>query len=133
MDESLLYVRPLYLRSPEGRIPELKRVIVAYQSKIVMAETLNQALVQIFGSSVATALAPDRLQSSATSVVQASSEIPEAPAAGQPDQTMTALAAEAKTHLDRALKAQRDGDWATYGEEIKKVGEIVDRMNKGKK
>jgi hypothetical protein len=133
VDESLLYVRPLYLRSPEGRIPELKRVIVAYQSKIVMAETLNQALVQIFGSSVATALAPDRLQSSATSVVQASSEIPEAPAAGQPDQTMTALAAEAKTHLDRALKAQRDGDWATYGEEIKKVGEIVDRMNKGKK
>ena len=44
VEESLIYVRPLYLRSPEGRIPELKRVIVAYQSQIVMAETLNQAL-----------------------------------------------------------------------------------------
>ena len=57
VDESLLYVRPLYLRSPEGRIPELKRVIVAYQSQIVMAETLNQALMQIFGRSIASALA----------------------------------------------------------------------------
>ncbi|HUL75024.1 MAG TPA: UPF0182 family protein [Vicinamibacterales bacterium] len=134
VDESLLYVRPLYLRSPEGRIPELKRVIVAYQSRIVMAETLNQALGQIFGSSIVAALSPDRLQSSATSVVQASSEIPEAPAAvGPADQTMAELAAEAKTHLDRALKAQREGDWATYGDEIKKVGEIVDKMNKGKK
>jgi len=133
VDESLLYVRPLYLRSPEGRIPELKRVIVAYQSKIVMAETLNQALGQIFGSSIVAALSPDRLQSSATSVVQASSEIPEAPAAAAGDQTMAELATEAKTHLERALKAQRDGDWATYGEEIKKVGEIIDKMNKGKK
>ena len=132
VDESLLYVRPLYLRSPEGRIPELKRVIVAYQSKIVMEETLNQALAKIFGPGISAALSPDRLQSSATSVVQASSEIPEAPAI-EPDATMTELAAEAKTHLDRALKAQRDGDWAAYGDEIKKVGEILDRMNKGKK
>ena len=132
MDESLIYVRPLYLRSPEGRIPELKRVIVAYQSQIVMAETLNQALMQIFGRSIATALAPDRLQSSATSVVQASSEIPEVQTV-EPTETMTELAAEAKTHLDRAIRAQRDGDWATYGDEIKKVGDVLDRMNKIKK
>jgi hypothetical protein len=135
VDESLLYVRPLYLRSPEGRIPELKRVIVAYQSKIVMAETLNQALAQIFGPAVSAALSPDRLQSSATSVVEASSAIPEAPSAEPQNQsqTMTELATEAKTHLDRALQAQRDGDWATYGEEIKKVGDAIDKMNKIKK
>ena len=46
---------------------------------------------------------------------------------------MTELAAEAKTHFDRALKAQRDGDWATYGDEIKKVADVLDRMNKIKK
>ncbi len=133
IDESLLYVRPLYLRSPEGRIPELKRVIVAYQSKIVMAETLNQALAQIFGPTIVSALAPDRLQSSATSVVQASSEIPDVPSTVETSDAMTDLAAEAKTHLERALKAQRDGDWALYGEEIKKVGDVLDRMNKVKK
>jgi uncharacterized membrane protein (UPF0182 family) len=133
VDESLIYVRPLYLRSPEGRIPELKRVIVAYQSQIVMAETLNQALMQIFGRSIASALAPDRLQSSATSVVQASSEIPDVVPGEPMNETMTELAAEAKTHFDRALKAQRDGDWATYGDEIKKVADVLDRMNKIKK
>ena len=133
VDESLIYVRPLYLRSPEGRIPELKRVIVAYQSQIVMAETLNQALIQIFGRSIASALAPDRLQSSATSVVQASSEIPDVVTGEPGNLTMTELAAEAKTHFDRALKAQRDGDWATYGDEIKKVADVLDRMNKIKK
>jgi uncharacterized membrane protein (UPF0182 family) len=133
VDESLIYVRPLYLRSPEGRIPELKRVIVAYQSQIVMAETLNQALMQIFGRSIGSALAPDRLQSSATSVVQASSEIPDVVPGEPMNETMTELAAEAKTHFDRALKAQRDGDWATYGDEIKKVSDVLDRMNKIKK
>src|SRR5690606_32748367 len=47
IEESLLYVRPLYLRSAGGRIPELKRVIVAYQEQIVMEETLTQGLVRI--------------------------------------------------------------------------------------
>src|SRR5215831_17559687 len=44
IEESLLYVRPLYLRGQGGRIPELKRVIVAYQNAIVMDETLEGAL-----------------------------------------------------------------------------------------
>jgi hypothetical protein len=97
-----------------------------------MAETLNQALAQIFGNGIIPALSPDRLQSSATSVVQASSEIPEAPNVDEGTGTMADLAAQAKTHLERALQAQRDGDWATYGEEIKKVGDIIDKMNKKK-
>ena len=41
IEESLLYIRPLYLRSQGGRIPELKRVIVAYQNSIVMEPTLE--------------------------------------------------------------------------------------------
>jgi len=136
IEESLLYVRPLYLRSPEGKIPELKRVIVAYQSKIVMAETFTQALVQIFGQEIASALPQDRLESSATSVVQATSEMmpatPEAPTVVV-DEDTTALAAEAQLHYDRAQKALRDGDLALFGEEWKKVGAILEKMNKGKK
>ena len=48
IEESLIYIRPLYLRSAGGRIPELKRVIVAYQNQIVMEETLEQALDRLF-------------------------------------------------------------------------------------
>jgi uncharacterized membrane protein (UPF0182 family) len=131
--ESLLYVRPLYLRSQNGRIPELKQVIVAYQNRIVMAETLVQALARIFGPQVATALAPDRLASSATSVVQtveaaaevaadATGQAPAVPAALQ------SLAAEAQKHLEAASAAQRAGDWALYGEELKKLEAAILRM-----
>ncbi len=48
IEESLLYIRPLYLRAAGGRIPELKRVIVAYQNQIVMEETLDDALGRLF-------------------------------------------------------------------------------------
>ena len=42
IEESLVYIRPLYLRAAGGQIPELKRVIVAYQNQIVMEETLRR-------------------------------------------------------------------------------------------
>ncbi len=48
IEESLVYIRPLYLRAAGGRIPELKRVIVAYQNHIVMEETLDEALDRLF-------------------------------------------------------------------------------------
>jgi uncharacterized membrane protein (UPF0182 family) len=135
INEALLYVRPLYLRSSEGRIPELKRVIVAYQSKIVMAETLTRALVSIFGSSVASALAPDQLSSSATSVVATpvDVEVPAVDATVPPEDASTsALAAEAQAHLDNMDKAMRAGDWALYGEELKKLRAAIERMPKTK-
>jgi uncharacterized membrane protein (UPF0182 family) len=38
------------------------------------------------------------------------------------------LAAEAQRHYARAIEAQRAGDWAAYGEEIKQLGATLDRM-----
>ena len=43
IEESLLYVQPLYLRAEGGRIPELKRVVVAYQNRVVMAGDAGSA------------------------------------------------------------------------------------------
>ena len=48
IEESLLYVRPLYLRAEGGKIPELKRVIAAYENQIAIEETLEQCLLRIF-------------------------------------------------------------------------------------
>ena len=50
IEESLIYVRPLYLRAQGGRIPELTRVIVAYQNQIVMEATLEAGLSRLFGA-----------------------------------------------------------------------------------
>jgi uncharacterized membrane protein (UPF0182 family) len=133
IEESLIYVRPLYLRSNEGRIPELKRVIVAYQNRIVMAETLKQAMTQIFGPGISAALSPDRMSSSATSVVITEPADVEREKAGEPELTLAELAVEADMHLQRALEAQRAGDWARYGEEIKRVEELLAKMKTLKK
>ncbi|MFZ4639148.1 MAG: UPF0182 family protein [Nodosilinea sp.] len=49
IEQSLLYVQPIYLRAEQGELPELRRVIVAYGDRVVMEKTLNQALQTIFG------------------------------------------------------------------------------------
>src|SRR5678815_583679 len=49
IEEALLYVQPIYLQAQGGRIPELKRVVVAYQNRVVMRETLDDALAEMFG------------------------------------------------------------------------------------
>jgi len=132
IEESLLYVQPLYLKSEKG-IPELKRVVVAYKNDIIMAETLRAALISIFGDSIASALPSDRFDSTATSVVEATSTT--APvvssAAAQPT-SLSGLAIEAQQLYDEMIKAQRDGDWALYGEDQKKLGEVLAKMSKGK-
>ncbi len=48
INNSLLYVEPLYLEAEQNSLPTLARVIVAYENRIVMAETLEQALQAIF-------------------------------------------------------------------------------------
>ena len=48
IEESLLYVEPIYLEATENSLPTLVRVIVAYENRIVMSETLDEALKAIF-------------------------------------------------------------------------------------
>jgi hypothetical protein len=52
---------------------------------------------------------------------------PQAPATTE---SLEALAARAQAHYQRAIQAQREGDWARYGEEIRRLGEVLDRMGK---
>jgi uncharacterized membrane protein (UPF0182 family) len=48
IEQSLLYVEPLYLEADENSVPTLARVIVVYDNQIVMAKTLDEALDAIF-------------------------------------------------------------------------------------
>jgi uncharacterized membrane protein (UPF0182 family) len=127
----------LYLRASGGRIPELKRVIVAYQNQIVMDETLPAALNRIFGAGAARVeRPPDSIASVATPAVAAPSPPPDAapvapaPSAAESGESLQALAAMAQEHYQRAVQAQRDGNWALYGEEIKRLGETLEKMRK---
>jgi uncharacterized membrane protein (UPF0182 family) len=120
IEESLLYIRPLYLRAAGGRIPELKRVVVAYQNHIVMEATLDEALRRLFPSSGA--------QQRATSTREPAQQ-QDAVESGSAAAPSKGAASDAQLHYQRALEAQRAGDWARYGEEIRQLGEALKRLN----
>jgi uncharacterized membrane protein (UPF0182 family) len=122
IEESLIYIRPLYLRASNGFIPELKRVIVAYQNQIVMEETLDAALDRLFPGGGTRKPPIDEPPAAA------GPEAPAPPAAEGAD--LAALAAQARAHYERALQAQRDGNWALYGEEIKRLGDVLAKMSR---
>src|SRR5688572_8971806 len=128
IEESLIYVRPLYLKAKGGRIPELTRVIYPYQNQIVMERTLDAGLARSIGSRGA-APAPATAPPSCT---QTSAPAPAPPTAAAPPGApgVDAAAAEARAHYDRAIAAQRAGDWATYGAEIRALGEALERMRR---
>ena len=48
IEQSLLYVEPLYIEAEENSLPALARVIVIYENQIVMAETLEEGIQAIF-------------------------------------------------------------------------------------
>ena len=114
--ESLIYVQPLYLRDETGKIPELKRVIVAAENRIAMEPTLEASLARVFGNT--------------SPVANPQTATTNAPAAALPGGDNESLATQAKQHYDRAIQAQRDGDWTRYGEELKQLGAALEQMSK---
>jgi len=115
IEESLIFVQAIYLRAEGGRIPELKRVVVAYQNRVVMEETLDRGLMRLFGGAVAVAD-----ETPAPFPAELPAERAAAPAVSD-------LLRQAADHYERAMEAQRSGDWATYGAEIRLVGELLTR------
>jgi uncharacterized membrane protein (UPF0182 family) len=115
IDQSLIYVQPLYLAAAEqGALPELRRVIVAHGNQIAMEPTLEQSLAKIFGGRPAPAAAATPAEARAAGVP------PGAPPAGA-----RALAQRALEIYGRAQDALRRGDWAAYGAEQKRLEETL--------
>lgn len=112
IERSLLYVQPLYLAAADKvGLPELKRVIVAYENDVVMEENLEIALQRLFGTKKTIVGKADRTAEDIKT-------------------TTTDLAKEAMRVFERAIELQRQGNWAGYGEEIKKLEQILKRIAK---
>ncbi len=128
---SLLYVEPLYLTaSAAGGLPQLSRVIVAYGDQVVMQDTLDDALSQIFGGNVSTAAAQPIPTLAPKAAAKGLVKVKAAAAPATPALTpeMQQLIHQANQHYQNALKAQRQGDWSTYGSEIKKLGDTINKL-----
>ncbi len=113
IEESILYVEPLYLQAEKSDIPELTRVTAVYENRVALGSTLQEALEQaIFGSGWV-----DRRMMAAT-------DAPEPADVADLD-----LATAAWRRYRKSLEFLRAEDWASYGEEQRRLGEILDRLS----
>jgi uncharacterized protein len=118
IDQSLIYVQPLYLAASEqGALPELRRVIVAYGNQISMEPTLEQSLSRIFGGRTA-------------GPAPATATAAPAPADGVAGARQ--LVQRAWEIWTRSQDALRRGDWATYGTEQKRLEETLRALTQSK-
>ncbi len=108
IENSILYVSPLYLRAEQGHLPELKRVIAAYGEHVVMKETLGEALSALF---------VDSGPSPAASGVSA-----ETPTEG----SATARVQQALAHYNQAMERLKSGDWAGFGKAMDAMRGILE-------
>ena len=104
IDDAIVYVEPLYLRSEQGQIPELKRVILAYGDRVAMEQTLEGAMMKVFGGP----------ESPPPSVIEAPRAV-EKPASSA-----------ARDHYRAALEGLRAGDWGAFGREMDALGKALE-------
>jgi len=120
-----LFVEPIYLQAETSQLPELKRVVVTNGNRIAMEATLAQSLEVIFGA------APSSLPSGGATPAPQPSPTPAAGATVTPTPTpggpvsVAELARQADAAFQRAQEALRNGDFATYGQEIARVEELI--------
>jgi uncharacterized protein len=107
IENSLLYVSPLYLRAKTGQLPELKRVIAALGDRVVMEETLTAALAELF------------------------KKTPSTPPLAGPSQVgpVQDRAREALRRYDQAIERLRAGDWAGFGVELNAVRPLLEELS----
>ncbi len=110
INNTFLYIEPLYLEAESSRLPELKRVIVVYGDKLAMAPTLNEALLQVItGAAVIT---PENPQ----------------PGTEPPATDLKTQAQQAWEHYQAGQICMQNNDWTCYGQEQAALEQILKAM-----
>lgn len=107
IENSFLYVVPVYLRAQGANFPQLVRVIAVTADKVVMEPTLDEALADLFGTQ----------QPQITGQVATTS----APKQAQPAPQLDA----ARTQLEAAQKAMRQGNWEDFGKAMQSLTKLL--------
>lgn len=108
INNSILYVRPIFIQGEQSQLPELARVIVAYGEQVAMGRTFEEAFEELFNE---------------TPKKETTPQIPE----GELPETNTVK--RANEVFEEAMSAQRQGDWATYGSKIDELGKLLKQMS----
>ncbi len=127
LNDSFVYVEPIYLLSDTSALPELKRVIVASDTRIAMRETLEEALTALLLDAVVEGdVTVEEVQEAVDGETAVTSPTTKPPL-GE-NATISEIIRSANEHFEAAEAAQRAGDWATYGAEIEALKEDLQRL-----
>ncbi|WP_288527064.1 UPF0182 family protein, partial [uncultured Clostridium sp.] len=112
IEDSLLYLNTIYLKAnSENSMPEMKRVILSNGDKIVIEENIEKALLKLFNyNSFEENKNSNKDETSNTEITSDNSGVK-----------------EAADLFNKAIEAQKNGDWATYGEFINKLGDVLNK------
>lgn len=123
INTSILYVEPVYLEATNSSIPEVKRIIMAYDDKIAYENTVAECLVSLFGDAAEEGVGTpdDGLNSDGETAGEGG---------GQTDVPMsqTELIQKAAEAFDKAQEAQQNGDWADYGKYLDELEKYLDEL-----
>ena len=138
IENSIMYVEPIYLRASSASMPEVKRVIIYYNDKIAYEETLAKALETMFPADSSVAPPPDTTEP--TPPTPAEPEPPKdttepgEPIGDMPDLgdlealSQAELIAAAQATFDAGEQALRNGDWAAYGDAQDELARILEAL-----
>ena len=104
IEDTLMYVEPLFLQAERSELPELKRVIVTSGARIVMAENLDTAIALLLGRGRET---PPPVESGAGG---------------------SELIRQAREAYERAQSLLRQGDFSGYAREIERLGALLRQL-----
>ena len=129
IEDSLLYVRPLYVEATSNPVPELEKVVVVYEGEVAVEDTLRESLVAIFDD------APDTLEdlteepeaTEPAPLPEGQEPPPEDTPPVDPGTDVPALLAAAADAFDQAQDALDDGDLGLYQERVAAAQEFVER------
>jgi len=114
MDNSILYIEPVYLQAENSKLPELKRIVAAFGDKVVMEPSLDRALKRLFG------------ENEQINTVEPDTKAPERADVGT--ENIDELVKLARQYYDQANQLLKKGDFAGYGESISKLNDVIRRL-----
>lgn len=122
IEESFLYVEPVFLIAQGTEIPQLRRVIVSYGDRITMEPTFESALDQLLQEETqrpVAVLPVADTETDTTTVVRTEPTTPTRP-------VTPGFASAARERLEQAENALRSGEWSTFGSQLQELRQLLE-------
>jgi len=108
IEQSILYVEPLYLNAEQGELPEFKRVILGQGNRVVMGERLDSTLSNLLAGTFRIAESPKIKR----------------------EEPVSALVRRALNYYQAGVESLKKGDWAKYGKSQKLLQQTLKEIEK---